>query len=267
MGRKADEIEALTETWSQIAGGRIVEREVSYRQAVRILAQRLAMMVSPGDDKRPYVQVMLRQGYRRATAYRVVNTAFERAAERIARTGAPPQGAGPKTSLPPPTSGTPNPVTAPAPAPPPASVPVAPLPMSPGPRERYRADALERKALRGENAGGRVYGYRNVWVLEDGRRVIAPGGAKKPEAVARTEYEIDPQEAGVLRGVFRAYADGHGTRSIARALNGDPGGREIARRYFGGETPAPPWKGTRSWAPSSLREMLFRERYRGNPLR
>ncbi len=104
LGRKADEIEALTETWSQIAGGRIVEREVSYRQAVRILAQRLATMVSPGDDKRPYVQAMLRQGYRRATAYKVVNTAFERAAERIARAGAPPQGAAPKMSTPPPVT-------------------------------------------------------------------------------------------------------------------------------------------------------------------
>ncbi len=124
-------------------------------------------------------------------------------------------------------------------------------------------DALERKALRGENAGGRVYGYHNVWIMDDGRRIIAPAGAKKPEAVIRTEYEIDAQEAEILRGVFRAYADGHGTRSIARALNGDPGCREIARRYFGAETPAPPWKGTQSWAPSSLREMLFRERYRG----
>ena len=88
-----------TETWSQIASGRIVEHEVSYRQAVRILAQRLARMVSPGDDKRPYVQAMLRQGYRRATAYRVVNTAFERAVERIARAGAP----APVTPMPPPS--------------------------------------------------------------------------------------------------------------------------------------------------------------------
>lgn len=143
MGRKADEIEALTETWSQIAGGHIVEHEVSYRQAVRILAQRLAMMVSPGDDKRPYVQAMLRQGYRRATAYRVVTTAFERAAERIARAGSPPQGAAPTMSTPPPVTPMPStPVTAPVPVPQPVSVRVPPKSPQPSSREHYQADAL-----------------------------------------------------------------------------------------------------------------------------
>ena len=161
MGRKADEIEALTETWNQIAGGRIVEREVSYRQAVRILAQRLAVMVSPGDDKRPYVQAMLRQGYRRATAYQVVNTAFERAAERIARAGSPPQGAAPKISAP--VTRTPSaPVAAPAPESRGTPIPVPPKPMSPGPRERYRADALPAHVTLGMTLptaqdGGRVW--------------------------------------------------------------------------------------------------------------
>ena len=124
-------------------------------------------------------------------------------------------------------------------------------------------DALERKALRGQNAGGRVYGYRNVWVMEDGERRVAPPGARKPEAVVCTEYEIDEQEAAVVRGIFRAYMDGRGLRTLAKALNGDPDHRDVLDRYFGGRTPPPPWKGTRSWAPTSIREMLYRERYRG----
>ena len=124
-------------------------------------------------------------------------------------------------------------------------------------------DALERKALRGQNAGGRVYGYRNVWIMEDDERRVATPGARKPEAVVRTEYEIEAHEADVLRGIFCAYAAGHGMRSIARALNGDPGYKEISLRYFGGRAPTPPWKGTKSWAPSSIREMLYRERYLG----
>ena len=141
LGRKADEIDALTETWKQIAGGRIVEHEVSYRPAVRILAQRLATLVQPGDDKHPYVQAMLQQGYRRATAYQVVNTAFERAAERIARAGPPPQGAGPKISAP--LTPMPSaPVIAPVPGPRGTSIPVAPKSTPPVPRERYCADAL-----------------------------------------------------------------------------------------------------------------------------
>ncbi len=124
-------------------------------------------------------------------------------------------------------------------------------------------DALERKALRGQNAGGRVYGYRNVWIMEDGRRVVAPAGAKRPEAVNHTEYEIDPQEAEVLNSIFRAYAAGHGMRTIAQALNGDPEHHDVAQRFFGGCTPSSPFKGTQSWAPTSIREMLYRERYRG----
>ncbi len=124
-------------------------------------------------------------------------------------------------------------------------------------------DALERKALRGQNAGGRVYGYRNVWVMEDGERRVAPPGARKPEGVVHTEYEIDEQEAAVVCGIFCAYAEGHGQRTIAKALNADPEYRDVTQRYFGGRIPPPPWKGTGSWAPSSIREMLYRERYRG----
>lgn len=91
MGRNTEDLERLTETWAQIADGQIGADPVSYREAVRILTDRLAALVHPGEARRPYVTAMVRQGYRRATAYKVVNRAFARAAERIAvtvRTGA-----------------------------------------------------------------------------------------------------------------------------------------------------------------------------------
>ncbi len=91
MGRNAEDLERLTETWVQIADGQIGADTVSYREAVRILTDRLAALVHPEDARRPYVAAMVRQGYRRATAYKVVKRAFALAAERIAvtvRTGA-----------------------------------------------------------------------------------------------------------------------------------------------------------------------------------
>lgn len=64
----------------------------------------------------------------------------------------------------------------------------------------------------------------------------------KPEAVVCTEYEIDKQEATVVRGIFRAYADGRGLLILAKALNSDPDHREVLDRYFSGRTPPPPGK-------------------------
>lgn len=86
MGRKNGDMDRLAETWTRIAHGRPVSDEVSYRQAVRILADRLAVLVRPGEARRPYVLAMLQEGYRRTTAHNVVNKAFLLAAERVART-------------------------------------------------------------------------------------------------------------------------------------------------------------------------------------
>ncbi|MHB1528587.1 MAG: hypothetical protein ACYCXT_04005 [Acidiferrobacteraceae bacterium] len=86
MSRNSDDLDQLTETWTQIAHGRLVDKKVSYRQAVRILANRLATLVRPGDARRPYVTAMVQQGYRLATAYKVVNRAFALSAERMAVT-------------------------------------------------------------------------------------------------------------------------------------------------------------------------------------
>lgn len=118
-------------------------------------------------------------------------------------------------------------------------------------------DALERKAKRGYNTGGVVYGYDNVPVYAVGHN--------GEQTKTHTDYAINREQASVILGIFAMYSDGHGFKAIARTLNGDnerdyP---EHARKYFGGLRPAAPRKGTGSWSPSVVREMLLRERYVG----
>ena len=67
----------------------------------------------------------------------------------------------------------------------------------------------------------------------------------------------------MVRSIFRMYADGYGMKSIARTLNGDRAYRELSTHDFAGAMPSPPRKGSGSWAPSSIREILYRERYLG----
>ena len=116
-------------------------------------------------------------------------------------------------------------------------------------------DALIRKAERGYNAGGIVYGYDNLQIFAPG-----PGGE---QVKTHTDYRINEQQADVLRRIFRTYAAGHGHVSIAKTMNGDARYAGLSRRYFDGVRPQPPRKGTGSWAPSSIRAMLYNERYTG----
>ena len=124
-------------------------------------------------------------------------------------------------------------------------------------------DALERKALQGCNTGGRVYGYRNMWITEDGRRIPAGPGAKRPEGVIRTEFEIDEEQAEVIRGIYRMRSSGCSDTKIAKTLNGDPRYMDLSTKYFSGQCPPSPRKGPHTWAPSSIHEMLRNERYTG----
>ncbi len=124
-------------------------------------------------------------------------------------------------------------------------------------------DALERKAHKGHNTGGRVYGYRNVWVSPHGRRIPAPPGAVKKDRDLHTEFEIDEGEADIIRRMFRMRADGHGYKSIAKALNGDPDHSALAARYLDNMTPLSPSKGSGSWDPSSVRSIIRNVRYTG----
>ncbi len=99
--------------------------------------------------------------------------------------------------------------------------------------ERVR-DALIRKAQAGHVTGGSVFGYRNVRV--DGH----------------VERRIDPEEAAVVREIFRLFADGHGVRAIAGTLNAK---RAIAPRSHQGR-PA-------GWSGSTVRSVLVRRLYLG----
>jgi site-specific DNA recombinase len=101
-------------------------------------------------------------------------------------------------------------------------------------------ERLERGARAGHVVGGSVYGYDNVPVMDGARRV-------------RVEYAINEREAAVVREVFRRYADGEGLRPIAADLN--------ARRV---PSPHAGRRGTGSWGPTSLHDLLRRERYRGS---
>lgn len=126
-------------------------------------------------------------------------------------------------------------------------------------------DALSRKAEHGYSAGGRCFGYDNVWVFADGREVIAaPGARMKDETKLRTDWRINDEQAEVVRGVFRMYADGFGHTLISKTMNGDRP-KEL-KKHFAGRLPVPPQhgeQGTGSWSPSSIRVMLSRLRYAG----
>ena len=116
-------------------------------------------------------------------------------------------------------------------------------------------DALERKAQKGYNAGGRVYGYDNVPIMS--------ASAKGEQTRSHTEYRINDKEANVIRSIYRAFAEGHSAKTIAKALNGDQRCAERLKRYFNGERPPSPRTGTGSWAPSSVNSILHNVRYTG----
>lgn len=105
-------------------------------------------------------------------------------------------------------------------------------------------DAMRRKAERGEVTGGRCFGYRNVDVTS-----TDADGRPKRQHVRR---ELVEEEAAVIRRIFELCAAGEGLKAITKRLNAD-------------RTPAPrSQRGrVRAWAPSSVREVLYREAYRG----
>jgi hypothetical protein len=102
-------------------------------------------------------------------------------------------------------------------------------------------DALTRKARAGHVTGGIVFGYRN-------REVVAGDGRRQ-----HVEREIALDEAAVVRRIFELCAGGAGIRRIAIMLNDE-----------GALAPTPRRAGRpRSWAPSTVREILYRDLYRG----
>ena len=117
-------------------------------------------------------------------------------------------------------------------------------------RERARQrthDALMRKAVAGRVTGGVVFGYANREVLAEGPE------SNSPHRRSYVERVIDPEAAAVIRRIFELCTAGWGVKRIAKALN-----EERA------PAPTPRRRGRpRSWAPSSVREILHRPLYRG----
>jgi site-specific DNA recombinase len=105
-------------------------------------------------------------------------------------------------------------------------------------REKARQrtyDAMLRKARAGHVCGGRTFGYDNVRI--DGSHV---------------ERHINAVEAAVIRRIFELSADGHGVKAIAKMLNA-----------AGAVSPRAQLGRSQTWAPSSVREALHRDTYRG----
>ncbi len=73
---------------------------------------------------------------------------------------------------------------------------------------------LTGQALKGNNCGGRSYGYRHV-PIEDPSRLDEYG---RPLIIG-ARREIDPEQARWVRKIFRWYADGYSPRWIASELN------------------------------------------------
>ena len=122
-------------------------------------------------------------------------------------------------------------------------------------RQRCR-DSAERKARQGHVSGGRCFGYDNVAMRGDTE--VAEGAPH--DYVTR---RINEHEAGIVRGIFRAYADGWGMVKIAKTLNLAPGHMDLSREYFVGQRVAPPRGKASGWSPTLIREMLYRQPYRG----
>ncbi|MFO0651756.1 MAG: recombinase family protein [Polyangiales bacterium] len=93
----------------------------------------------------------------------------------------------------------------------------------------------EHRARAGFVTGGTVYGYRNV---------------RRPDGFV--EHAIEEGQAEVVREVFARRAEGVSIRAITLDLN-----RRRVPSPSGGR------RGTGSWSPGALHEILHRERYLG----
>ena len=115
-------------------------------------------------------------------------------------------------------------------------------------RERARQrthDALDRKARAGHVAGGRTFGYDN--------RVVTVAGHDGQPRRSHVERVVNVSEAATVVRIFELAAAGRGLRGIAIELNDTSAPAPMPRRSGR----------SRSWAPSSVRELLHRSLYRG----
>jgi site-specific DNA recombinase len=95
-------------------------------------------------------------------------------------------------------------------------------------------DKAKQLARAGHVTGGRVFGYDNLRVD------------------SHTERRINEREAPIVRYVFSLCAEGLGFKAIAKRLNEE-----------GVQSPRAQCGRSQSWAPTSVREVLHRDLYRG----
>ncbi len=100
-------------------------------------------------------------------------------------------------------------------------------------------EALRSRVREGRIAGGACFGYDNVREEDSRGRAI-------------TITSRNDEQAKIVLRIFEEYAAGDGLKRIARRLNEDGVLSPTAKR-----------RGSGSWAPSCIRAMLRRDRYRG----
>jgi len=105
-------------------------------------------------------------------------------------------------------------------------------------RGRVR-EGLRARVAQGRPAGCPGYGYTTHRLTDESGR-------------SYSIVKIVPEQAKIVQRIWREYADGHGCKPIARRLNDD-----------GVPSPRAGRRGTGSWSPSQVREMVHRERYVG----
>jgi site-specific DNA recombinase len=106
---------------------------------------------------------------------------------------------------------------------------------------------LEGRVLEHLHHGGNVFGYRSV-PIEDPTRRDQYGRA----LITGARLQVDPEEAKVIRKLFRLYADGLSIKSVTKQLNRDHV-----------QSPRPRPGREHSWAPSSVKNILENRRYVG----
>lgn len=122
-------------------------------------------------------------------------------------------------------------------------------------------EGMETLARLGRHTGGAVYGYTI-------KQVLGPSDTTGVERRLYSTLVVNKAEADIVLGIFKMFVHGRmGARAISKTLNGDPNYRSYLRKYFAGRTPTKPVIGERksrgNWTPSSVRDMLRRERYIG----
>jgi site-specific DNA recombinase len=106
---------------------------------------------------------------------------------------------------------------------------------------------LEGRVLQNLHHGGNVFGYRSAPIVDKTRR----DQYGRP-LITGARLQVDPEEAKIIRKLFRLYADGLSIKGVTKQLN-----REKV------QSPRPRPGREHSWAPSSVKNILENRRYVG----